>query len=542
MKANRKWMRMCKVLSFAIAVVIQVYWYRFRKKTDSDWDKLWVKIGQKFRQMLFDLEGLLIKVGQMLSIRADILPSSFIQQIQDLVDHVPPSPWADIKLVLEKEWGRPIEDMLLSIEPKSVASASIGEIYQGRLKDGTKVAIKVQRPIIKSIIKTDFRSLAIIVWFVRHFVPLPKGFISFKLLFDELKYVIERELDFKKEMNSINHFRQRFSSFSKLTIPEVFPELCTSRVLVMEWVDGKRITDVDFLNQCQIDRNELSQRLFRVFIPQWLEAGVFHADPHAGNVLVQANGTIALLDFGMVGEISKKDAMNFQELFQAIIMKNYSKAVGILIDLGFLLPSVNPKIIEGLLKEALSFDVGQLKNMDLFAVKKEMNDIVKSLPIHVPTRFIFLGRSVVTIEGMIRTINPDKEILEIAKPVFMDWFKESNLNKWTLVLNWIDAQPFFQIFRSIADLLSFPQQLLKQKETLQQREFIFSMYENQKKRAFYIGAIGLIALFPSLYLQHSLTSIISAGLAGVSFVLYFISAWRQKSWLSFIDYNKDSRR
>jgi predicted unusual protein kinase regulating ubiquinone biosynthesis (AarF/ABC1/UbiB family) len=535
MKYERKWFRMWKIMSFALSILIQVYWYRIRKKSNSEWEKLWEKIGREFRQTLFELEGLLIKVGQMLSIRADLLPNGFIRQIQDLVDQVPPSPWEDIKKVLEREWDCPIEEILLSIDKKAVASASIGEVYRGQLKDGTEVAIKVQRPTIQSVIKTDFRSLAIIIWFAQHFAPVPKEFINFNRLFQELKHVIERELDFKKEMETVNHFRQRFSSFSRLTIPKVYPEFSTSQVLVMEWIDGVRITDVDFLDQAHIDREELSQRLIRVFLPQWLEAGVFHADPHAGNVLVKSDGTLVLLDFGMVGEISKKDALNFQELLQAILLKNYSKAAETLLDLGFLLPEVNLKTIESLLKEAVTIDLDQLKEMDLLAVKKEMNDIVKSLPIQVPTRFVFLGRSFVTIEGMLHTLNPNKEILEIVKPAFMEWLNQTNPNKWKFVLKWIQAQPIFQIFQSISDLLETPQRSLAQKEIQQQREFYFAIYENQKKQTFYLGVLGLLGVFSGIYLQNPMMWKISLGWFGISFVGYVVSSWRQRKWLKLME-------
>lgn len=163
MKSEKNWYRMWKVLSLAFSVFIQVYLYKFLKKSSKDLDSLWVKFGRRFRETLFELQGLLIKVGQMLSIRSDLLPNNFIKQIEDLVDQVPPSSWEAIKDVLEAEWQGPIENKILSIEQQAVASASIGEVYRGILKDGTKVAIKVQRPKIQSIVKTDFKSLAIII-------------------------------------------------------------------------------------------------------------------------------------------------------------------------------------------------------------------------------------------------------------------------------------------------------------------------------------------------------------------------------------------
>ena len=535
MKYNQKWLRMWKIQSFALSVLLRVYWYRILKKSEAEREKLWGEIGKEFRQILFELEGLLIKIGQFLSIRADLLPSGFVNQIQDLVDSVPPSEWEDIKYVLEREWGGPIEDYTMSIDSKAVASASIGEVYRGRLKDGTEVAVKVQRPTIKSIIRTDFQSLAIIIWIAQHFAPVPKGFINFNLLFKELKTVIERELDFKKEMEASNHFRNRFDNFKSLAIPKVYPDLCTTHVLVMEWVEAVRITDVDFLEQHQMDREELSQRLFRVFIPQWLEAGVFHADPHAGNVLIKSDGTLILLDFGMVGEITKEDAANFQKLLEAILIKNYPMATEVLIDLGFLLPEANPKTIEMMLMEVFSFDLNQFKEMDLFKVKKELNHKIKTLPIQVPTRFIFLGRSFVTIEGMLHTINPHQEFLEIAKPPFLDWLNQSNQSKWKLVLKWINSQPFFRIFHSISELLETPKKFIALQQTQQQREFYFSIYENQKKQMFCLFLLGFIGILSGLYLKNPVMWQISVGIVGVSLINYLVCSGKQRKMLKNIE-------
>jgi predicted unusual protein kinase regulating ubiquinone biosynthesis (AarF/ABC1/UbiB family) len=523
--------RMWKVLTFALSVFVRVYWYKLRRKSPADWDNLWVDIGSKFRQLLFELEGLLIKVGQMLSIRADLLPHSFIKQIEDLVDQVPPTDWEEIKKVLEKEWGGSLEEKLQSIEPKAIASASIGEVYQGMLKDGTKVAIKVQRPTIRSIVQTDFRSLSMIIWFAHHFAPVPKGFISFKQLFKELKLVIERELDFAKEQESALYFQQRFKNVVGLIIPQVYQDLSTSKVLVMEWVDGVRITDTDALEKFSVDREELAQRLFRVFIPQWLEEGMFHADPHAGNVLVQSDGTLVLLDFGMVGEITKNDASNFQRLLEAVLFKNYSKAAEVLVDLGFLLPNANLKIIEKMLSDALALNLNQLKELDILALKKEMNSIVKSLPIQVPTRFVFLGRSFVTIEGMVHTISPDQMTIDIVKPAFMDWINDSETNKWKLILKWIQSQPVFQLFHTVTDLVNKPQQYLEQRETQQLREFQFTMFENQKKQSFGLGVVGIIGALAGMFLYSPLLWQASAGVVGISLLAYMVSSWKQKKWL-----------
>src|SRR5690606_27988246 len=308
--------RAVKILSMAFFIFSRMYWFKFRKKPQDEWNKIWEEVGTKFRKTLFELEGLLIKVGQILSTRADLLPKPFIKQIQDLTDQVPPSNWEDIENILVETWAAPIHEIFDSVETTAIASASIGQVHKGVLKNGEKVAIKVQRPHIQSILQTDFRTFAIIIWFAEHFVPVPKGFINFKVLFQEIKQVIERELDYTKEQQTLELFRRRFKDMNGLIIPKTYPEYCSSRVLVMEWVEGVKISDVqDFYDK---DKKALAQKLIEIFLPQWLEPGLFHADPHPGNVLLSKEGEIILLDFGMIGEISNNDAIHFQGLIESV--------------------------------------------------------------------------------------------------------------------------------------------------------------------------------------------------------------------------------
>ncbi|MCD8508620.1 MAG: AarF/ABC1/UbiB kinase family protein [Bacillus sp. (in: Bacteria)] len=202
-------------------------------------------------------------------------------------------------------------------------------------------------------------------------------------MFKELKEVIERELDFTKEKNTLLFFKERFKEVEMVQVPGVYEELCTDRVLVMEWVKGISLTDKEAVDQLEVSRAELARRLVQVFLPQWLEPGIFHADPHSGNVLVTREGQIVLLDFGMVGEITKKDATYFQGLIESFLAKNYRKAVDNLVQLGFLLPEADPRTIERVLVEWSTFQPAQLMEMDILALKLEMNDMIQQLPIQV---------------------------------------------------------------------------------------------------------------------------------------------------------------
>ncbi|MFP7298683.1 ABC1 kinase family protein [Neobacillus niacini] len=534
MKTRNKLVRMSKVLSLAFVVVMQIYWYKLRKKPKSEWEKLWGDIGRRYRNTLFELEGLLIKIGQFLSTRADLLPKAFISQIEDLTDKVPPSDWSEIEKILETQWGTTLKENFQTIEKTAIASASIGEVYKGVLKDGTEVAIKVKRPYIDSIVQTDFRVLAIIIWFLDHLVPIPKGFINFKVLYQELKQVIERELDYTIEHDTILFFRERFKDLDSVKIPSVYSELSTPNVLVMEWVEGIRLTDEEGLKQVPVGREELAQRLMKVFLPQWLEPGKFHADPHPGNILVSKEGKIILLDFGMIGEISKKDDAQFQNLIESFLSKNYSKAVDSLYQLGFLLPEADSRTIEKLLAELVSFDFTQLKEMDMLAIKKEMIDTIQALPIQVPTRFVFLGRSYVTVEGIILSLAPESDLMDLAKPIFLEWLNKQGNNKWSFIWQWIQSQPVFKIYHSVTEFLNAPERLKDLKELEQRRQFQFTIYENNKKHFFQLFFLGIIGMAAGSYTDHSLILNVAAGGTMVALAGYYVCSRKQKKWMKYM--------
>ncbi|UHA59124.1 AarF/UbiB family protein [Metabacillus litoralis] len=538
MKKRNKWVRMSKVLLLFFSIFIRIYWFKLRKKSEQEWDLLWEKIGGDFRKTLFELEGLLIKVGQILSIRTDLLPHSFIKQIQDLTDKVPPSEWKEIKAVIEGEWGCELNKNLHSIEKASIASASIGEVYQAVLNNGEKVAIKVQRPQIQSIVSIDFRTLGIIIWFADRFVPVPKGFINFKVLYKELKHVIEQELDFQKEMKSLLFFKERFKTDDDVKIPHVYSDLCTSKIIVMEWVEGIRLTNDKALESLELSREELAQRILKVFLPQWLEPGIFHADPHPGNILITKDGQVILLDFGMVGEITKKDASYFQSLIGSLLAKDYSKAVECLSQLGFLHPQADFRTMEKLLAELVSFDTAALKETDLIQLKMEMNDMIQALPIQVPTRFVFLGRSVVTIEGILRQVAPEAEILELGRPVFMRWLQKQGNSKWTFLWQWAQSQPVFKVVHSVNEFLRLPQKLESIKEKEQRRHFQFVIFENNKKQFFQLLLIGLIGFCLGLYSGQSVLWQFSTAIGFISIIGYFICSFKQKKWMKYMQERK----
>jgi predicted unusual protein kinase regulating ubiquinone biosynthesis (AarF/ABC1/UbiB family) len=208
-----------------------------------------------------------------------------------------------------------------------------------------------------------------------------------------------------------------------------------------------------------------------------------------------------------------------------------------LAQLGFLLPDADTRTIERLLSELLSFQMGELKNMDLLALKLEMNDMIQALPIQVPTRFVFLGRSVGTIEGILRNVVPEEEPLDLGKPVFMEWLRNQS-NKWTFIWQWLQSQPIFKVLHSVNEFLQAPQKLEQLKETEQRREFLFITQENHKKQLFQLLLVGLMGVGLGMYVMNPFIWKIGVGLSASSFVGYWVASYKQKKWMKYMPERK----
>jgi predicted unusual protein kinase regulating ubiquinone biosynthesis (AarF/ABC1/UbiB family) len=526
LKQNR-WYRIITVVGMALGFFIQIYWYQLRKKPEEDWEILWKKFALTFKKKVYSLEGLLIKVGQLLSVRGDLLPDCFIEEMKELVDQVPPSPWDKILKVLEAEWGGAIHKRVRFIEEEPVASASIGQVFKGVLMDGTHVAIKVQRPGIFSIMKADFQAIAIIMWCAKRFSAAARKIVDFPLLYKELRHVIERELDFIEEMNTAVYFKKRYKQNTHVYIPKMFPEHCTKRVLVMEWIEAERVTEPP----AQLKKKDVARSLLSIFMSQWLEGGKFHADPHEGNVLINQKGQIVLLDFGMVGEMSKRDAEVFRKLIEGAVFKDYKKMVKSLSQLGFLLPSADIRKMEMVMEELLELEWTAGNKADMLSLQKEINELARSLPIQVPIRFVFFGRSAAIVEGLIQTLCPNIDLMEMAKPVFFDWMKNTGQARWRFIAEWLLSASVFQAIRGLPDLLQEPKRRREWEEEQQKKEFILHQKKTNKQFAFLFGLLNIIFSYMAAFLQKFWMLEFSLPLAGTGAIWLFVAFSLERRWM-----------
>lgn len=430
---------MKRIALFRIWIIVTMFarfiirLYAFSRKqqqgvaTTEEYEALMLKLAREYKRNALRLEGLLIKLGQFLSIRADLLPPSVLNELSELVDRVPTSGWEKSRAILEAEWGVPYSQVVKDVGIDAVASASIGEVYGATLlENGKRVAIKIQRPNIEKIIRTDFRAMRIVTSMLKR-TSLAKS-TDLDSLYRQMIFVIGDELNFQTELKNALYFKAKYADNRDIYIPDYQEHLCTNRVLTMDWVDARRITDLAFLKENGIDRSALAERLFTLAAEQLLFGGQFHADPHPGNVQIRADGTIILLDFGMVGQTTAQDMATIRNILQAFISLDYDSIVDGLEDLRFLLPTANKQNIRQALEKAITFYLEtEIDTVDTKLIEKALQDIqllVKNEPIQLPAEFAFFGRAASTLLGILQILDPKIDLFTLGKPIVIEWLEE----------------------------------------------------------------------------------------------------------------------
>jgi len=504
---------------------------RWTSATDVKWERLVTKQAKEYKRTALKIGGLMIKMGQFLSTRADIMPPSFIAELEGLTDRVPAVPREKALFLLEEEWNVLHTDYLSFLSDKPVASASIGEVYKGTLLDGMTVAIKIQRPDIDRILRADFRAMKIVIWLAKKFTSFGKQ-IDFNLLYSEMVETIGAELNFLQELRNGRQFADRFEDMPGVVFPVYFDEFSTRRVLVMEWIEGARVTDLAFIERNEINRRVLSERLFRLFLEQVLDGGQFHADPHGGNILLKPDGTIVLIDFGMVGSISQSESRSVLKVVEGIIFKQFDQVLDGLEELRFLLPNADRRLLaDSISRVVAAYESEELTQMDSFVVDRLLDDlrlIVRTQPVQLPAEFAFFGRAVSTFVGVLHVLDPKVDLLAIAKPRVMEWASMQKENGGVF-----SKEDVLRLaLNAIGPLRQFPQKVITYlEEPTRMREYQMSrdaMQQDERmllQTRMFAGIIAILAMTSSLFsiwTVHEPLLITSAS-------IFIISIWVFKS-------------
>lgn len=367
--------------------------------------------------------GVFIKLCQFFSSRRDIFPEPYIKILSPLQDQVPPVAFEILEPVLEKAFGD-YQMVFRSVESTPLASASLGQTHRAELHDGTQVVIKILKPDVKKTIDIDFAILFHVFSLLSHFKSV-REIVNLLDLLDEFVRVTGDELNFIREIHVLKQLKKGLEKFDFLYIPEVYEELCSQDVIVMEYCRGDKISDIAKWQERNNDPVILAQRLVDIYISQFLELDWIHFDPHPGNILVTSNNNFVLLDFGMSGQISEKTSKGIRRGLRAIVRKDFMDLTDAFDELGFIRKNYNRykllPVLEYFFNEVfttLKLEREALQSVDLSPVVEEMVELLYRQPLVLPSEWAFIGRAIGTLSGIVSTLNPNFRVANAFEPYF----------------------------------------------------------------------------------------------------------------------------
>ncbi|WP_312762992.1 AarF/UbiB family protein [Epilithonimonas sp.] len=398
---------------------------------------------QRIRLALEELGPSFVKFGQGFSNREDLLPPDLIAELQKLQDKVETVPM-DIESVVVKEFDITPSDFFLDINPQPIATASIAQVYTARLLTGEKVILKIKKPNVQAVIEDDLLLIKDLVKLIDNYSEWGKK-LNLKQVVSTFERSLLEEVSLINEKNNIHQFAINFKDNTDTHVPKVYDDFSNNNVLCMEFVEGFKITDVAALKEKNLDPVQLSEKGLKLFATQILEYGFFHADPHAGNILVQNDGKIVFIDFGAVGKIQPNDKEILENMIVGFVAKNPNRIIRNLKKMAISYDIPDDKQFEKDVSEVLEFvHSTSLQDINTQEIMNKMKDVIANNHINMPGYFYLLFKGIGLIEGVGRTINPDLDIVKTLSPytktIIAQRFSPRNLlkNNLSRILDFTD--------------------------------------------------------------------------------------------------------
>ena len=413
------------------------------------------QLAARFRVMAIRMGGVMIKVGQFLSSRLDVLPLEITDELSGLQDEVPAEDFDAIRKLAETELGAPLEQLFERFDPAPLAAASLGQVHRARLRTDAAeaqrfqdVVVKTQRPFIEQLVDVDFSALHRVAKWLMYYEPIRKR-VNVPALIKELEATVRLEIDYLSEAKNAETFSKNFAKRRRIHVPRVVQTRTTRRVLTLENVYAIKITDYDAITAAGIDRGEVAKVLLDTYLKQIFEDGFFHADPHPGNLFVtpipatkekKASWRLTFVDFGMVGTVPEHLSDGLREMLIGVGTRDPNKVVQAFKTLDVLLPSADLKLIEQ--AEAQMFDrfwgmsMNELRNVDhreMAQFAMQFRDLMYEMPFQLPHNLLLLGRTVAILSGMCTGLDPNfniwNQLVPYARKMVIDE-GTSNLDVW----------------------------------------------------------------------------------------------------------------
>ena len=368
---------------------------------------------EKLRMILEELGPTYIKLGQIMSLHSDFLPKAYCDELLKLNSDVTPMPFDDVEDVIKHSYGQDWRELFQFIEEAPLGSASIAQVHRARLKNGEEVIIKVER---KGIYDTMARDIGLLHRLVKLIPPVGdfKNLVDLDMVLDELWSVAQEEMDFLKEAANMDEFSRNNASVQYVTTPKLYHEYSTGHVLVMEYIDGYSLDDVESLQNAGYDMDEIGTKFVNNFIKQVMDDGFFHADPHPGNVKIR-DGKIVWIDMGMMGRLSEKDRHTMIKGIRGIALHDISMVENSVLEIGeFRGKPDRERLYQDLKKFIADYGTTSMGSLDVAAAIAGLVEIMKQNRISLPHGVSMLCRGLTHIQGVLAVISPDSNMMQIA--------------------------------------------------------------------------------------------------------------------------------
>jgi len=374
------------------------------------------KRATQLRKIITRLGPTFIKVGQALSTRPDLIRKDFLEELIKLQDQLPPYSNAIAFQTIERELGRPLEELYSEITPNPVAAASLGQVYQARLHSGEEVAVKVQRPNLRPVLNLDLYLMRWAAGWLAPWLPLNLGH-DLQTIVDEFGTKLFEEIDYFNEGRNAEKFATNFRDDPRVKVPSIYWRYTSDRVLTLEWIHGFKLTDTASIKQAGLDQNKIIEIGVTAGLQQLLEHGFFHADPHPGNLFATLEGQMAYIDFGMMDQLTEEMKETLVDALVHSVNQDYTELAEDYVKLGFLAPNTDIRPIVPALEAVLKNAIGEsVSKLNFKTITDSFSELMYEYPFRVPAKFALIIRSLVTQEGIALSLNPDFKIIEVAYP------------------------------------------------------------------------------------------------------------------------------
>lgn len=381
-------------------------------------------VGERIRIVLEELGPTFVKLGQIASTRPDLIPEEIIRELEKLQDHVPPFSFQEVREIVQNELGEEIENIFLHFEDVPLAAASIGQVHRATLRNGEQVAVKIQRPNITTVIETDLEILQDLATLAEQRSELAAKY-QIRDMMDEFSKSLREELDYTNEARNAEKIANQFKDDSTIYVPKVFWEYTTKKVLTMEYVEGVKFNEIDQLKKNGYNLKNLAERLAKGIFQQVFIGGFFHGDPHPGNVLVLPGEIIAFLDFGMAGRLTPDMRYHFSSLIISLMRQSTDGVIHSISAMGLIPDDVNMKQLRADVERMREkyYDV-PLSQIRLGEAVNDLFRLAFQHSIRIPADLSLLGKTLLTVEGVVENLDPEFSILDIAEPFGRRLLKE----------------------------------------------------------------------------------------------------------------------